>query len=154
MKKNESFLRYKFNDWVRDFTSLGNPIILLFIPFIVLGYSRLYGFLLLALLINECIGSAIKLLFHRTRPDQQEFSGALEKIDAGSFPSLHAARITLVYLTLGFFNPSLPIQIALFMVIPIVGISRVLLKRHFISDVIGGFFLGASIFTIFYFYLY
>jgi hypothetical protein len=31
----------------------------------------------------------------------------LEKIDAGSFPSLHASRITIAYLTLFFYSDQL-----------------------------------------------
>ena len=149
MQRENSFLKYKFNDWLRDFTSLGNPLILLLIPFIALGNTSSYYKLLIALLVNEILCSTIKLVFHKPRPDGQAYKTILEKIDAGSFPSIHASRITLVYLTLFDFTDHLLLKIVFLTVILIVMYSRVALKRHFWTDIIGGLIIGASIFFIF-----
>jgi len=147
--EDDSFINYKYKDWIRDFTSLGNPIILLFVPFAVLGPQPVYFKLLLALLINEIFCSLIKFFFHKPRPDGQSYKGALEKIDAGSFPSIHASRIALVYFTLFNSTEELSLKIAFISVIFIVALSRVLLKRHFWTDIIGGLFIGISIYFIF-----
>ena len=111
MQKNKSFWFYKFKDWLRDFTSLGNPVILIFVPFIFLENTHYFYYLLVALLINEIFCSSIKLFFHKKRPDGQTYKGILEKIDAGSFPSIHASRITIVYLFLFSNTESLAIKI-------------------------------------------
>lgn len=146
MKKGESFWKYKLADWMRDLTSLANPLILVFVPFCFLGPGKPYYYLLLALLINEVVGSLIKLFFHKPRPTGQEYSNAIEKIDAGSFPSLHSSRITVVYLTLFWHSDLLVFQILFLLVIPIVGLSRIFLKKHYLTDVLGGLFFGSLVF--------
>lgn len=146
MKQGENFYAYKFREWMRDFTSLASPLILVFVPFIVMGPGRPYYVLLGALAVNEALGSIIKIVFPKKRPTGQTYSNTMEKIDAGSFPSLHAARITLVYLTL-FAFASLPIMKVLFiLVIVVVCVSRVLLKKHFWTDVAGGIVMGSLVF--------
>jgi membrane-associated phospholipid phosphatase len=142
MESKNSFFSYKLEEWARDITSLANPLILVFVPFVFLQTSSSFFTLLLALLVNEVVGSLIKLFFHKKRPNGQTYSGLLEKIDAGSFPSLHASRITLVYLTL-FTNAENTILKCVFItVILLVILSRVKLKKHFWIDVLGGLVLG------------
>lgn len=149
MQRDHSFFKYKIKDWIRDFTSLGNPIILLLVPFATLGPSAIFYKLLSALTVNEILCSTIKLLFHKPRPDGQAYKTILEKIDAGSFPSIHASRITLVYLTLFSFAEHISLKIAFITVILLVVYSRVALKRHFWTDVIGGVLIGSILFYIF-----
>lgn len=149
MQGQNSFWKYKFNDWVRDFTSLGNPLILLLVPFAVLGPQSIFHTLLIALCVNELICSLIKLVFHKPRPDGQAYKGVLEKIDAGSFPSIHASRITLVYLTLFQFTDNLILKFIFILVIVVVTYSRVSLKRHYWQDIFGGIFIGIIIFYLF-----
>lgn len=149
MQGQKSFWKYKFNDWIRDFTSLGNPLILLLVPFAVLGTQGIFYKLLIALCVNELICSLIKLFFHKPRPDGQAYKGILEKIDAGSFPSIHASRITLVYLTLFNYTNIIPLKIIFLLVIFVVTYSRVSLKRHYWNDIIGGVIIGGIIFYLF-----
>lgn len=142
MENKPSFWRYKFQDWSRDFTSLANPLILIFVPFVVMGLTPSFYTLLLALLVNEVLGSLIKILFPKKRPNGQTYSNLIEKIDAGSFPSLHSSRITLVYLSLFSFSSLVLMKVAFLLIIPIVMLSRVQLKKHFWTDIIGGFIIG------------
>lgn len=142
MSPEDNFYQYKFKEWARDITSLASPLLLLFVPFIILGATPTFGFLLLLLLVNEVIGSLIKIFFHQPRPDGQAYKGIMEKIDAGSFPSLHASRITIVYLTLFSHVADIYIKVAFLILMVAVMISRVILKRHFIKDIIGGFTIG------------
>ena len=150
MKKNSSFFKSKFNDWSRDFTSLANPLILIFVPFIFLfvNNSKAFYTLLIALAVNELIGSFIKIVFPKTRPNGQKYNTLLEKIDAGSFPSLHSSRITLVYLTLFSVATIISLKIVFLAIIPIVMLSRINLKKHFYTDIIGGFFIGSFIWWV------
>ena len=150
MGGQKSFLQDKFKDWTRDITSLANPIILVLVPFIFLGYSKVFFTLLIALLVNEILASLIKLIYPKKRPTGQTYNTILEKIDAGSFPSIHASRITLVYLTLFSHTESTSIKIAVLLVIVLVILSRVLLKKHFWIDVIGGFILGLTLWVLFF----
>ena len=148
MEKKNSFLSYKLLDWARDITSLGNPFILLFVPFIFLGFGKPFWILLGALAINEIIGSLIKIVFPKTRPNGQKYTNIIEKIDAGSFPSLHSSRITVVYLTM-FSNAEILVMQALFIfIILMVMLSRVALKKHFFTDIIGGFVIGLIIWWV------
>lgn len=145
---SKDFLSYKFSEWSRDITSLASPLLLILVTFIVLGPSSIFYTLLIALLVNEIIGSVIKIIFPKKRPNKQTYNNLIEKIDAGSFPSIHASRITLTYLTLFSSTDIISIKIASILVILLVIISRVLLKKHFIIDVIGGFIIGFIIWFI------
>ena len=145
MKKNKPFLSNKFTAWSRDITSLANPLVLLFVAFIFLGNSSNFYTLLLALLVNEVIGSIIKIIYPKKRPNKQTYNTLLEKIDAGSFPSLHTSRITLTYLSLFSNTAQLEIKIVLILAISLVILSRIVLKKHFWTDVLGGFILGVAI---------
>ncbi len=91
MASNSFFIKTKAKAWLQDISALANPILLLTIPFLIIGNQKLYLKLLFALLINEIVGSVIKVLFPKKRPDGQTYNTLLEKIDAGSFPSLHAS---------------------------------------------------------------
>ena len=142
MEKNKTFLSNKFLDWSRDITSLANPLILVFISFVFLGNSSNFYTLLLALLANEIIASAIKIVFPKKRPNNQTYNTLLEKIDAGSFPSLHTSRITLTYLSLLSETTSTTIKVVFIIAIILVILSRIILKKHYWMDVFGGFILG------------
>lgn len=153
MKEGESFWSYKLGEWMRDFTSLANPLILVFVPFVFLGPTKPYWILLIALAVNETLGSLIKYLFHKPRPTGQKYSNALEKIDAGSFPSLHSSRIAVVYLSLFWHAELLVFKVLFLIVIGVVGGSRVFLRKHYWADVAGGLFFGILIFLgCFYFF--
>jgi len=141
----QSFLKHKLSTWFRDFTSLANPLILLFVPLAVLGPSHNYLVLFTLLAINEIACSLIKIIFPKKRPDGQQYKNLLEKIDAGSFPSLHTSRITITYLSLFFLYDVLMLKLLCCLVIAIVGYSRLHLKKHFLVDVVAGFIIGILI---------
>ena len=145
MKNNTTFWSYKLNEWTRDITSLANPLILVMVPFIFLGASRPFYILLLALLINEILASIIKITFPKKRPTGQSYKNLIEKIDAGSFPSLHASRITLVYFTILSNTNTIAIKMLCVFVVFLVIISRIRLKKHYWIDVLGGFIIGLLI---------
>ena len=65
----------------------------------------------------------------------------LEKIDAGSFPSVHSARAMLFALILyGVVPPH--IALLVFIIPLIVGYTRIKLGKHYLVDVLGGYVLG------------
>ncbi len=151
MGGEKSFLQGKFKDWTRDITSLANPIILVLVPFIFFGPSKVFYTLLLALLVNELVASILKIIFPKKRPTGQSYTTTLEKIDAGSFPSIHASRITLTYLTIFSHSYSIGIKVVIVLAIALVILSRVLLKKHYWIDVISGFILGIILWALFFY---
>ena len=105
--------------------------------------------LLFALILLYVIVSIIRLFYFKKRPDSQKFSGFLTKIDASSFPSMHAARSTVlasVVWQLFSFSWSAGIILGLFVLLT--GFSRVYGKRHYWSDVIAGWIIGGIVLAL------
>jgi len=147
MKDNYDFIKRKYSEYIRDITSLGNPIILVLISLLVYGFSWYLLLILIGMAINELIGSGIKFFFHKKRPNGQTYKTKLEKIDAGSFPSIHSSRVSFVFLML-IKNSTYPLSILLFSFILIIGYSRIFLKKHDYIDVIGGYSLGVLLYYL------
>ena len=121
-------------------THLGGILVyMLFILFaIALFQWDTATLLIISLILILGISSLFKLLLHRSRPSPQKYTSMLQKVDAGSFPSVHTMRAVSLVLV---FAPLLssPWSVALASIIAggVAG-SRVLLKKHYISDVIVG----------------
>lgn len=146
---NRTFLNKKWGDWNQDVSALANPIILVLIPFVFLGFSEIFYELIFVLLINEIFCSIIKIFYHKKRPSGQTFSNYIEKIDAGSFPSIHSSRITIAYLTLFINSETNAVKLVWMLLMVMVMISRVVLKKHFWLDVAGGFVIGFILWNFF-----
>lgn len=107
-------------------------------------------FLNLELAIQLAVGLAVcfliiwpvKYFWFKKRPDNTKYNGILQKIDASSFPSTHSARSMTLALILGMFFNSTFIYIFLILLALLNGFSRVYQKRHYVSDVIGGYAVG------------
>jgi undecaprenyl-diphosphatase len=147
-KKYGKFLARKHDEYMRDLTSLGNPLALVLISLAAFGFSRFFWLTILGLVINEGIGSLIKLIFPKTRPNGQKYKNSLEKMDAGSFPSIHSSRIAFTYLMVAANSTELAIKIIFAIFIVIVGYTRTYLKKHFWVDVIFGWIFGTIMFII------
>ncbi len=147
--------RRKYAEYIQDFTALGNPFVLLLITTAVLqnvhfADGRVWLWLLGAFIAGEALCSGIKYLWHKPRPDGQLFKGALEKIDAGSFPSIHAFRIAYTYSSLAYLQyvqsgGGLLFPLVALVVVAVVGYSRVFLRKHFATDVAAGYAIGLSV---------
>lgn len=155
-----SLRKTKTAEYIHDFTALGNPFLLLLVALMALSnHPQLNIFfppLLIGFFVNEIVCSGIKYLWHKPRPNGQEYVGGLEKIDAGSFPSIHASRISFVYLSLGIMHYQIGnnwVFIMSVLVIMAVGYSRIFLKKHFLTDVLAGYCFGILWTTILYFWL-
>lgn len=148
-----SLKKTKYAEYIRDFTAIGNPFLLLLVSVATLAtfekFTHYFVILLVAFLLNELICSTIKYLWHKPRPNGQEFENGFEKIDAGSFPSIHASRISLVYLSLSYLhymNGNAILMPVFLTVIVVVGYSRIFLKKHFFVDVMAGYGFGSAMF--------
>lgn len=91
----------------------------------------------------EILSGLIKILYPKHRPRALKRETLLDKYEAGSFPSIHAARITAISILLWQLLPQdlLTFTMLAFLVIS-VSYSRIHRKRHFWIDVFGGSILG------------
>lgn len=142
------FLKMAIDDSVRDFTGLGN-IILLSMIFAFFLQGRTLALAIIFLVLMELLCSVIKVFFFRARPVEMEHKNLIEKIQSGSFPSAHSAAITYFSLAAVKFTNSIFADIVASFLIIFVGYSRYYLKKHFISDILGGYAIGFAVFYIF-----
>jgi membrane-associated phospholipid phosphatase len=108
--------------------------------------SRIVNFTLVALILSTLICEIIKIVLARSRPElffQNQIYGLhffAFKTVYHSFPSGHATAISAAMLSLSYFlRRFTPLFLLLILV---VCITRLLLGDHYLSDVIGGFYLG------------
>lgn len=141
--KYSKIIKKSIKESIRNITSLGH-IDFSVILFLILLFIDIRIALILALgiLIIQVIGVLIKLLFNKKRPNKQNYTNILEKIDAGSFPSIHSARSILIALVLYPLFSHIAVTMVLFALAILVGYSRMHLKKHYLIDVIGGYLLG------------
>ena len=96
---------------------------------------------LIGTLIAGAITTVLKWLFHRQRPPG-DGRGFYTQFDRHAFPSGHATRsaclVTLLYSLL---PPPWGI-VLLFPWVGLVGLARVALQVHFVSDIVGGWVVG------------
>lgn len=99
---------------------------------------------------NMLVIQSIKRVVKRDRPEFGDFSMGVVKFDLHSFPSGHSGRAAIVMI----FMPLLFPDFAWFWILWGLAImfSRLLLGVHYVSDIVGGFFVGLlSIFPLFFF---
>jgi undecaprenyl-diphosphatase len=138
-----------------DLTSLGSVAVLAVVSLSVLGYllfERRWmqgGLLLVSLAGGLLLSETMKTVFERSRPP--EAYHAMGTLNA-SFPSGHALLSTVAYLTLGAMlaqamrKKRLKAYVIGWAVVlaMIVGLSRIYLGVHWMSDVLAGWSLGAA----------
>ena len=112
------------------------------------GYRRLALFMVTTPLVGGLISTVVKVLVDRERP---VFDEPIVEAFGKSFPSGHAMTATVGYGTLLFaFLPLIPDKwrlraVAGYVILVLgVGASRLGLGVHFLSDVLGGYILGAA----------
>jgi len=149
---DRDFLAKQWHEIWRDYSAAGSFNLLTLASLgIMLVDVRLGIALIVVIVVVEVVCSAIKLVARRTRPDNQTGSSFLERIDSGSFPSIHTARVAAVGALLIGRLQSFEMTIILSATVMLVGVSRVILKRHHVSDVLAGAVLGALLgWLIFY----
>ncbi len=109
------------------------------------GEIDLSAELLVGIVLAFAITVLIRMVSFKRRPDGQTYNNFLTKIDAGSFPSLHSMRASILatLLILRLTNPVLIILLIVYAIA--VGASRVWMKRHYASDVAAGLVLGVFV---------
>ncbi len=110
---------------------------------LALGDGELFVMLLAGALVSYAVVFGIRLAYFKERPRREPHTGLLERLDASSFPSLHAYRATMLAALLGYLYPSWEMGALLCAYALAVMATRVLLRRHDIWDLLCGAALGA-----------
>ncbi|MCJ7624961.1 MAG: phosphatase PAP2 family protein, partial [Anaerolineaceae bacterium] len=136
-------------------TRLGDEeFYMLIMPLIYWSVDATLGFRIGAMLLfNNSMVNAVKIVFHTPRP-YWLFSGengvrALTSETSFGFPSGHSSIAAAIW---GLFATSIRrrwVSILGIIFIFLIGFSRIVLGVHFISDVLGGWLLGAILLFIF-----
>lgn len=146
---------YWLQQFLSDVTALGGWPLLLVFTLVLASYFLIRGKRSDAILLATSVvgvavlGSALKALFDRSRP---EIVPHLTSFANASFPSGHSASAAAVYFTLAAMlsrnaeRPRERLFIALVAVglVALVGFSRVYLGVHYPTDVLAGWSFGAA----------
>lgn len=106
------------------------------------GERFLPGVIAIAVLIIAAVVFAIKVTVRRRRPTNERSLSTMT-LDEHSFPSGHAARLIGLAFVLGTLYPDLLPYLLVWAVL--VGVARIALGVHYLSDVIVGWGLGGLI---------
>jgi len=110
------------------------------------GRARTAGVLAVGWILTLVAVQLFKLAVGRARPPLAE---VMALVDFGSYPSGHAAYATTwVAIAVAFARGRPGVVVAGVVVAVLVGLSRAYLRVHWLSDVLGGWGLGAAIFAL------
>lgn len=132
------------SDNLTDISAFGGlPIYLAVMLFFMLfGQLHIFTQLFISLGLAYAITTFFRIVYFRQRPDKQRYKNILERVDASSFPSLHAERATILAVTIALFFNTILLALLATLVAVAVALSRVMLKRHHITDVVAGVAFG------------
>lgn len=111
----------------------------------LLNYKDFAVMLFYALVISYIISLSIRSIYFKDRPKKQKYTNFIDKLDASSFPSMHTMRIVILLVIFSMFFKRIDLAILFFAMSLIVAVSRSVIKKHFWSDIIGGYIFGLII---------
>jgi len=135
-----------------EFSCHGVPWLILAVTLLMIGAESSlvrHGHLLVLLLVDLIIVGISKAIFRRQRPAINIEDDVLTvSVDKFSFPSGHATRATLLlfYLCAEYFATDSTAQTLIIFWSTCVILSRVIIGRHHVSDVIAGCLVGTLVF--------
>ncbi len=98
--------------------------------------------MMVSILAAALVVFLIKLIVRRQRPEG-EWGKIYRKTDPHSFPSGHAVRAMMLAVLMLGMSPG--VGVALLIWAPLVGLARVAMGLHYLSDVVAGMLLGSII---------
>lgn len=142
------FSEYFIKETLEDITSLGGITVYCTLTlFSFFADFQTGSRLLLMLFLCYIITATIKSIYKKQRPKQESYKNLIEKIHSRSFPSLHAMRTTILAATFAQLIDNKIATLFLILLIIIVSWTRTQLKKHYITDIIGGIVFGLTIFV-------
>jgi membrane-associated phospholipid phosphatase len=134
-------------DIINDTTALGGlPIALLLMAVsLAAGKTALFWQLFYGFILAYAMTILIRVVYFKARPIKQKYDKGLWRLDASSFPSLHSMRSTVYSIILMNFFQNIWLSMIFALAVAGVAYTRVKIKRHFVSDVIGGIAIGIVI---------
>lgn len=150
-----------FDEAVRDVSALGG-FAFSGLMFFVLGlwsYVNRGNFTWLVIYFGGHVALVVvtivmRIVHFKDRPQRMIHHTFLEKIEASSFPSLHAARGMFCALVVGGILGGVGWYVLMGFVGSVVGISRVVLRKHDVVDVVFGLMLGVGVFVGLYYLVF
>jgi len=138
------FAERQKRDFFRDISALGSLIfyVLLIIFFFALNNYTSLEKLFVGVILMYLVTIIIRLIYFKNRPDKFTYHNIIEKIDASSFPSLHAARTGFLSVFFAYFFNNFLISVILAVLALGILFSRVYLRKHDFMDVLAGAVLG------------
>lgn len=132
---------------LQDLKALGGLPFYLIITLVFLIMQDFYATfaLFFGLIVSFIVTIGIRMFYFKERPKKVKYNNWIQKIDASSFPSLHTMRAVILGIILMTLISTPLFSMLGVACILLVAYSRVKLKRHHLSDVIGGLFLGVVI---------
>lgn len=137
-------------DLVKEFfkntTALGSLVFHGFAGILFLFIDiKIFFDLLIAQGISLAIIVIIRTLYFKNRPGMNlKPKEILARLDASSFPSMHSAHSMIFALVVGF-NTQVEVLIILILLSVLIAYSRLILKKHYWTDILSGLGLGAII---------
>jgi membrane-associated phospholipid phosphatase len=129
---------------IQDLSALGGlPFYIFFcVVFALIGFFDLTLQLILGLVFAYSTIVISRLVYFRERPQKEKYNNILEKIDSSSFPSMHSLRIIIFSALTSLYFNILPLSLFLFVLSLGVILTRLYLKKHYVSDVLAGAVFG------------
>jgi len=104
--------------------------------------------LILLLILTDGAASLIKLVYFKDRPKKMDYKNIIQRLLASSFPSIHSSRTFSVFLYSVIILGGLYSGI-FFVYFLLVAISRIVLQKHFLHDVLWWIVLSTTIFVVY-----
>lgn len=98
--------------------------------------------MIISILVAALVVFAVKLIVRRRRPEG-EWGKFYRSTDPHSFPSGHAVRAMMLAVIMLGMSPG--VGVLLMVWAPLVGLARVAMGVHYLSDVLAGMLLGLLI---------
>src|SRR3989344_748427 len=146
---NTAYLQKHLDDKMRDITAFGSVAfyLLVFVLFLAVAPSTAW-LLFIGLMIIHAVAMGIRAYSFKNRPEAEKHPTWLDKIDAASFPSIHAARTIFLMFTLNRYLMNYWLMAVMVAVLMLICFSRIYLRKHDVLDLGGGLVLGTLVYFL------
>jgi undecaprenyl-diphosphatase len=143
-------MRKYADKFFRDISAVGSNYLysVIGLGFLIFGETGVFWKLLIGAALGYFIMVPIRYFFFKERPTPKMYSNIAEKIMASAFPSAHAMKIVLMSLIM---NEFFVLELASYgfgLLAILVCYSRIYLKKHDYTDIIGGAVLGIVVYFL------